>query len=285
MALFPAEATRVGTGVKQGAATWIERLARLGFAARGIVYTAVGVIAGQAAFRAGTRVTDTEGAMATLVRQPLGQVLLGVIALGLIGYALWMLVQALLDPERVGSDLKGIARRIGFAGVAVIHAGLAIAAIRLLLPGGESGEVAGGDENAVTWTALLMSQPYGRWLVGAVGAGIAIFGLHQLHCAYTIKLGERLNLSRLGSRTREWFIRLGRLGLAARGVVFGVIGWLLIQAARRFDPSEAVGLGGALETLAEQAYGPWLLGGVAVGLIGYGLLELIKAHYRRIQPV
>ncbi len=284
MALFPAQVTRAGRGAVRGVATWIERLARLGYAARGIVYIAVGVVASQAAFRAGTRVTDTEGAMHTIVRQPHGQILLGVVALGLVGYAVWMLVQALLDPERVGSDAKGIARRLGFAGIAVIHGGLALAALRLLLPGGRSGEVGGGDENAVSWTAWLMSQPYGQWLVGAVGAGIAAFGLHQLYCAATIKLDEQLNLSRLSSRAREWFIRFGRLGLAARGVVFGVIGWLLIQAARRFDPTEAVGLGGALETVEAQSYGPWLLAGVGVGLIAYGLFELVKANYREIRP-
>ena len=45
---------------------------------------------------------------------------------------------------------------------------------------------------------------------------------------------------------------------------------------------EARGLGGALATLAQQPFGPWLLGLVATGFVLYGLFTMIQARYRRL---
>jgi len=42
------------------------------------------------------------------------------------------------------------------------------------------------------------------------------------------------------------------------------------------------GLDGALQALAEQPYGPWLLGIVALGLVAYGVHMGVQARYRRI---
>lgn len=285
MALFPAEqAHRHARHAAREASPWVEGLARLGFAAKGVVYIIVGMLAAQAAAGSGGQTTGSEGALATILRQPLGQVLLGVIAVGLAGYALWRFVQAALDPEDKGTDAKGIGTRIGFAVSGVIHAGLAIEAARMVLgDGGGSGQ--GGGEEADHWASIVLSQPFGPYLLGIVGAGIAGMGLYQLYKAYEVKLGKRLDLSGMGSSAREWTIRFGRFGLAARGVVFGVIGILLIQAALQYDPQDAVGVAGALRTLQQQPYGPWLLGAVALGLVAYGLFQLVNARYRRIQPV
>ncbi len=283
MGLFPVETLGSITPSARSVGGWVERLARVGYAARGLVYVAVGVIAARGAFRAGIQATGSEGALRTILRQPLGMVLLGVVAVGLLGYALWRFVQAVRDPERKGTDLRGVATRLGYAGTGLIHFGLAVAAVRLLL-GGSRAAGDGGEDSADHWTALLMRQPAGRWLVALIGAAIIFFGLWQLYRAYRTQLGGRLNLSGLSSRAEEWLIRFGRLGYGARGVVFGVIGLLLVQAARRFDPQSAVGVAGALQTLEVQPYGPWLIGGVGAGLIAFGLFELAKANYREIRP-
>lgn len=263
------------------AAPWTEGLARLGYAAKGVVYIVVGLLAAQAAFGSGGSVDGSDGAIATILRQPFGRFMVGAIAIGLFGYALWRFVQAGLDPEGKGSDAKGIARRIGYAVSGVIHTSLAVEAARSVLRGSSSG---GGGEGADHWTAVLMAQPFGAWIAGAVGAGIAAYGLYQLYKAYTVQLGKRLDLGRMQPTARTWAVRLSRFGLAARGVVFAIMGALLVQAALQSDPSDAVGLGGALRTLQQQSYGPWLLGAVALGLAGYGIYELVKSKYRRVEP-
>src|SRR5688500_2053345 len=95
------------------ASPWIERLARVGFAAKAAVYIIVGGLAARAGLGTGGRTTDTRGALATILGQPFGQLLLFVVAAGLFGYAAWLVLAAALDPEGRGSDLKGWLKRIG----------------------------------------------------------------------------------------------------------------------------------------------------------------------------
>lgn len=57
-----------------------------------------------------------------------------------------------------------------------------------------------------------------------------------------------------------------------------------MQAALHSNPNEARGLGGALQTLSRQPFGPYILGTVALGLIAYGTFMFVVARYRRIQP-
>jgi hypothetical protein len=262
----------------QHPSVWIERLARFGYAAKGAVYGIVGLLAALAAFGAGGKTTDTQGALQTILTQPFGKVLLGLVAIGLLGYVLWRFVQAIKDPENKGTDAKGLAQRLGYAVNGLIYAGLALSAVRLVLGSG-----GGGNSNTTQdWTARLLSQPFGQWLVGTVGAFIIGLGFYQFYKAYSAKFRKELNLTQLSDTERKWVMGIGRFGLAARGVVFCVIGFFIIQAARQSDPSEARGLGEALQTLAQQPNGPWLLGVVAVGLVAYGIYMVIQARYRSL---
>ena len=256
---------------------WVERLARFGYAAKGVVYGIVGLLAAQAAFGTGGKTTDTKGALQEIVTQPFGKVLLGVVAIGLFGYVLWQFVQAIKDPEHKGRDTKGILQRIGYAISGIIYAGLALSAVRIIL-----GSASGNSNSTQDWTARLLSQPFGQWLVGTVGAFIIGLGFYQFYKAFTTKFRKEFNLSELSDTEQKWVKAICRFGLAARGVVFCLIGFFLIQAARKSDAGEAGGLGEALETLREQPYGAWLLGIVALGLIAYGIYMVMQARYRRI---
>jgi len=82
------------------AAPWIERLARVGYAGKALLYSMVGVLAFQAALGDGGRTTGSRGALTTLVRQRYGEVVLVVIAAGLFGYAAWRVIEAALDQEK-----------------------------------------------------------------------------------------------------------------------------------------------------------------------------------------
>ena len=259
--------------------SWVERLARFGYAAKGVVYGIVGLLAAQAAFGTGGKTTDTQGALQEIVTQPFGKVLLGIVAIGLFGYVLWQFVQAIKDPENKGTDAKGILQRIGYGISGVIYASLALSAIRIILGSG------GGNSNSTQdWTARLLSQPFGQWLVGTVGAFIIGLGFYQFYKAFTTKFRKKLNLSQLSDTEQKWVKGISRFGMAARGIVFCVIGFFLIQAARQSDASQARGLGEALQVLAQQPYGSWILGIVALGLVAYGIYMVMQARYRRIDP-
>jgi len=163
--------------------------------------------------------------------------------------------------------------------VAFCYAGLALSAIRLITGSGS------GDSSTTStqdWTARLLSQPFGQWLVGAVGAFTIGLGFYQLYKAYKAKFRKEMKLQEMSATEETWATRIGRLGEAARGIVFTIIGFFLIQAARQSDASEAQGLDGALQALAQQPYGPWLLGIVAIGLVAYGIHMGVQARYRRI---
>jgi hypothetical protein len=132
------------------------------------------------------------------------------------------------------------------------------------------------------WATRLWSWPPGRWLVGVIGAGIVAYAVYQLYCAWAARVRERLDLTQLSNDAARWVVRIGRFGLAARGVVLGIVGWFLIRAAVSYDRHRASGFGGALRVIARQDHGAWLLGAVAFGLMAYGLYQLVQARYRRI---
>lgn len=260
------------------ASPWMERFFRLGYGAKGVVYAIVGWLAASAAFGPGGRTTGTRGALRSLVNQPFGQGLLGFVAIGLSGYVLWRFVQAIMDTENQGTDAKGIILRLSYAGNGSIYAGLAFTAVQMSI-----GEVdIDNGYGSRDWTALLLAQPFGQWLVGTVGVIVIGVGFYEFYQAYTAKFRRKFNLNEMSDTEKTWATRIGRFGLVARGVVYTIIGFFLIQAARLSNSNQVRGLEGALDSLAGQPYGRWLLGIVAIGLIAYGLYYIVQARYRQI---
>ena len=245
-------------------------LARIGYAAKGVVYLIIGGLAAQGAAQAGS-----QGALSKIAAQPFGQILLGVVALGLAAYALWRFVQGFADSGDEGDDAKGIGKRIGYVGSGVSYAALTVAALQIIVGGG------GGGGGAQDWTAKLLHVPFGRWLVGAIGVGVVLGGLYQLYQAVSAKFTEEFDTGEMSSTELTWATRAGRVGYAARSVVYFIIGWFLLQAALNSDASEAGGLGKALDALQAQPYGPWLLGITGVGLAAYGVYCFVLARYRQ----
>src|SRR5579863_8011198 len=143
---------------------------------------------------------------------------------------------------------------------------------------------AGKSSNSSTqdWTATLLKQPFGQALVVIVGLVVLAIAAYLYMKAYKAPFRSKLNLGGLRAETSKIIINLGRLGYAALGVVFTIIGIFLIVAAVQFNPKKAVGLDGALQELLRQPFGPILLIIVALGLIAYGLYSFAEARYRRI---
>ncbi len=267
--------------IPPGAAPWVERFTRAGYATKGSVYITVGVLAAKAAVGRGGRTTGAKGALATILSQPLGQILLSIVVLGLVGYSLSRFLGVVIDSERKGSGAKGLAVRSYYLVSGLAHASLAYAGIRMLRGARESG----GDENLRSWTGWLLSLPHGVKILYAIGALLVGSGIYQLYKAWVEKLDKRLDLSTLRSASKIWVFRVARFGMAARGVVFIVIGTFLIRAAKAYSPNQARGVGGAFDALRDSPYGKWVLVTVACGFVAYGLYEIVRARYRRITPV
>jgi hypothetical protein len=256
---------------------WLIWFGRFGFAAKGVVYTLIGVLAMLAAVGAGGDTAGKKRVLAYVADAPYGRYLLAAIGIGILGYALWRFIQAAADTENKGSGGKGIAVRIGYFGIGLLYVGLSISAFALL-----AGTGSAGDDGQAGWTARLMSQPFGRWLVGVAGAMVMAYGARQIYRAYTLKFMRKLTARKMSAAEEKWACRLGRTGYAARGIVFGIIGLFLILAAVHADPGEARGLSGALDALARQPWGSAVLGAVALGLTAYGLYMFVEARYRRM---
>lgn len=253
---------------------------RLGYAIKGALYIAIGLLAAGIASGHGSQAADQRGALLTLDRVPLGRLLLSIIAIGLFAYALWNLADAALDVDRKGNEVKAILERVGYTAIGFSYAGIGLAAIQLALGSGSGG--ASSDAKAQDWTARLLALPFGVPLV--VLAGLISLGLaaYQLYRAATERFDRQLVLDAFREDMRRVVSLAGRLGYGALGVIFGLVGLFLIVAALHHNAGDAKGLGGALQVVAAQADGSLLLGLIALGLIGYGAFALVEARYRRI---
>jgi hypothetical protein len=256
----------------------LELLARLGYAARGVVNLIIGLLAFLAALGQGGRTTGSKGALLSLLSHPLGSLLLGVVALGLFGFALWRACQSLLDADRRGNGAKAMVVRGGELISAATYTSLGIfAATRA------AGRAAGGSDDAKSaqdWTRWLMAHPFGEWLVALAGVVVAGIGVTMLGWAWKGSFAKHLDCH---GTAANWVMPLGRTGFAARGVVFLIIGIFLVLAAWHSNPQEVRGLSGALRALQGQPFGQFLYGVVALGLVAFGIFEFAEARYRRIR--
>ncbi|MDO7834028.1 DUF1206 domain-containing protein [Sphingobium sp. HBC34] len=252
--------------------------ARIGFAARGLVYILIGWFALDVAIHGG-RPMDNQGVLGTLVDAPLGHVLLGICALGFAGYAVWRLTEAITDPENLSHDLKGRFKRAGHAVSGIVHVTLAVAAGRLALRQTSAQGASPGDQSAESWSAWLLAQPGGTLLLMLVGLCFFAVAAAQAIKAYKAQFDE-MDAQVPAPHHVRW---IGRCGYAARALIFAIIGWFLISAAANHDADRAGGLGEALKQLRAQPEGAAILAVVAFGLALFGIFSLIEARYRRIR--
>ena len=258
----------------------IERLARLGYASKAVIYLMVGSLALTAAFSRGGRVTDTSGALREILTKPFGQVILIVLSVGLCGYAVWRFLDALLDPDRQGTSAGGLLTRIGHVVRAAVYGALGIEAFRL-----SRGLRGSTGRETEMWTARIMDWPLGVWIIALVGLGIVAYGVFQIINALKSRVSGSLDMTPLRSNLRPTLINISRFGIGARGIVIVVLGSFLVRAALQHNPRTAAGTRESMLEVANAFDGRWMLLGLGAGFIAYAVDQAMHAWLRRIRPV
>ena len=257
----------------------IGQLARIGYAAIGIVYMLIAVLALAGVFGAGGQYTGTEGAARTVLAQPFGKTLLGLITAGLATYVLWRMAQALFDVEDRGRSSRGFARRFGLLLSGLSYAGLAIVAGEYVITG--TGTV---EDPKMDLTAQLMHSAAGQVVAGILGAVIIGVGLFQFRGTYQAGFVDYIHTEPFGKWSQRMLTTLARLGLFSRGIVFVIIGGFTIAAAWHSNASELRGIGGVLRLMNRQPYGEVMIAVLALGLFAFGFFKLLESRYRHILP-
>lgn len=237
-------------------------LTRLGFAARGLLYILIAVLV----IRTG-RTEDLTGAL-EYVGHGIGKLLLIGIGAGLAAYGVWRLSDAAFGTEHPGTEPKALALRAVSGGIGIVYLYLAYKAVRVILAG-RAGAM-GAEEQADT----VLDLPGGTLVLFGVALGLAVAAIAQFYKTVRCRFMRRLQE---GASHQPWIKWMGRLGYAARGVIFLVLAWLIFRAAADHSASEAGNLEKALDVLR----GPWLTP-IAAGLLLFGLFSLVEARFRTI---
>ncbi|MFA9430112.1 DUF1206 domain-containing protein [Egicoccus sp. AB-alg2] len=265
----------MATAASAGEQRTVDRLARAGFAAKGVLYAVIGVLAIQLAVGGGDRQdASQQGAINTVAEQPFGRALVVLLAVGLTGYALFRAVQAVRGVAPGVSSLPDWLARTTFVVRALLYGLLSVLAWREAFGVGDEG---GGTEESLTAAAL--AQPGGRWAVVAVGVVVVVVGIFQVREGWTCGFRDHLDFHGISGGARRRLEGIGRAGHLARGVVFLVAGGFVVLAAWRHDPETGVGLDAALQEVVDAPFGGPLLLALGCGLVLYGAFCGVEARF------
>lgn len=254
---------------------WVDRLARAGYAAKGVVFILTGALALAAALGAGGSTGGKDAAANKILEQPFGQILLALIAVGLLGYVVWRLYQAFSDPENHGDDTKAIVKRVGYGISGLIYLGFAVYCFGKVLGNNSGG---GGQKESVL--AKLMSEPWGIWLVGIAGLITIGVGIVQIYRGFKDKFKDEVDDQDADQRVKRVYDVAGKVGFIARGAVLMLIGFFVTKSAMESQPEQVKSTGEVFNFLSASG-GPWILAAVALGFIGYGVFMFVMARYKR----
>ena len=251
-------------------------LARIGLAARGLLYIIVGWLALQIAFGHSRQQADRTGALHTIAGTRLGGILLWVLVVGFFGLALWRLSEAAYGTPAAGGH-KTSTRLLQLAR-AIFYGFVAYGMLKYALG---TGGPQSSNQQSVDLTAAALKYPGGKLVVVLIGLGFIAGGVYLAWKAWKRSFRKHLQTGQMSPRTRKVVDWLGTAGGIARGVVFTTAGIFLVVAAVRSQPSRAKGIDSALRALAATPLGPWLLALVALGLIMFGVFSWCLARWFR----
>jgi hypothetical protein len=257
----------------------VQRLEQVGLIVRGLIYFVIGYLAFQLAMGNGGQTANPNSAIEFIGRQPFGKPLLLVIAVGLVGYSLWGFVRAFLDPLHRGKDTKGLIDRAGFLVSGISYALLVVPTMQSFL--NKPGASAQGNSNMLS---SLMTSPWNKWLIIVFGLVWLVVGVNQLIIAHKEKFMRDLKKSSMSADEYRAAVWTGKLGHAARGIVFILIGIIVFQTIFTGGAQEPLSFDGALAKLSHAPNGEVYLAAVAIGLILFGVYSALCAKWIKIDP-
>ena len=272
-------ARTANTRTKNAAANPVYELAaRWGYVVRGVLYGLMGVIGLLLTVGIVGHATDQKTSLQYIAASPLGFVVLGTFAVGLVAYSTWGFVRAVYDPLHRGDEVPGLMARLGFAWSGLAYGSLLVAVLQFLA--GAHGTL---HQDSVQSTILaILTLPLGQPVTAVAGLiGIAA-GLAQFVDA--VRVTFKRDLKR-GAMTRVEYrtaMILGRVGMVSRGIVFTITGWFVLQAALHHDAGQAHGFGAAMEAVLKAPQGRLLVMLLALGFVALAFHSFAYARWVRM---
>ncbi len=254
---------------------WMDRAARIGLVAYGIVHLLIGWLAIQLAFGDKEESADSAGAVQQLAEQPFGQALVWGVAIGMFLLALWQGLESLVG-HRVEEGFTKVRKRVTSAGKAVIYVVIGISAVRAATGSSSSSKKKDGTDST---TAKLMDLPGGQVIVGGVALVILGIGGYVIYRAWTERFAKHINAEGKSGDTGTAYLWFGKVGYTAKGIAFGIVGSLFLYAALTHEPKKSGGLDQALHKVLQQPFGQLLLVLIGLGIACYGLFCFARARH------
>jgi hypothetical protein len=269
----------------------VAKIRSAGFFTKGVVYVLVGALTFMAAFGLGGDIASTDGVIKFLLELPLGKILGGIVALGLIAYSLWRFYQMLKRPSKKNSkpkDWKDRFTRFRYFYSAVFYGFIAYSFAKPLVKYlmGEGGAAPSeGNQQQKAALGELLTNDWGKFVIWALAILIAAQAIWQFRLAYTAKFMKKIDNYPDIKHEYDFIRKSGRLGYSARGVVFGIIAFFLARVVLYHNAQVYKGTEGALQYLLSFSYGSLLLGITALGLIGYGVFNMMVARHANLTTI
>lgn len=258
---------------------YLKKIAATGYIAKGIVYALTGILTLLAAFNMGGQKAGKLQVIDYLENQAFGKWLVILLGLGLICYGIWRFIESILNPENIGTDTKGIVKRISFFISGLIYSGLGVFSILDVLGKASFLKGDGGSGNS------LLTGTSGQYIFIAIGLALAGKGIYQFIKVYKGDFLKKFKIQSISVMARRKYIkRIGYAGLISRGIVTSIIAYFFLTAGFNLAGNTSNGMKGSTEAFSfiqEQAYGKWLLGMVAAGLVCYGIYMFTMAAFRK----
>jgi Domain of Unknown Function (DUF1206) len=262
-------------GRKVDNSEWTDRAVRVGMVAYGIVHLTIAWLGIQLALGDNSGSASRNGAVTLLARQPFGEVLVWVVAGGMFLLVLWKLLEAFIDYTLEDGAKKAL-KPIVNVFKAIVYGTLGVTAMR-------AASGAKSKSKTTDYTATLMDQPYGRWLVGLVGVAIVGYGAYLAYRGWSEKFLEHLDPQGRSGDAGTAYRMFGKVGYIAKGIAIGVIGVLFVFAAIDHSAKKSGGLDQAMHKVLHQPFGPFLLIAISVGIGCYGLFCFARARHLSAQ--